>query len=109
MTALRRTTYMASHTKLPENNYFHRYEPPLKVTIPRPTEIPRARGVMSTGKYGGNLRIRCTNAEYDMAKEIADSLGLTLAGFGRWCIVRCAMALKEHRDNESDNIEADGA
>ncbi len=81
------------------------YEYPLKITIPTPSYIPLARGVNSTSKYGGNLRVRCSNSEYDQAKEEADRLGITLASFCRWSITRVAQALKQHREEGSSNIE----
>lgn len=81
------------------------YEAPLKITIPTPSYIPLARGVNSTSKYGGNLRVRCSNAEYDLIKDEAERLGITLASFCRWSITRVARALKQHRENGSDNIE----
>ena len=45
------------------------YEPPLKITIPTPSEFELGYGVNSTGKRGGNLRVRCTNKEYDAIKQ----------------------------------------
>jgi uncharacterized protein (DUF1778 family) len=80
------------------------YEPPLLIKIPIPTEMTRRRGINSTGRYGGNLRIRCTNAEYDMIKREAEMLGITLAGFSRWCIVRVAQALIDHRKSMSTSM-----
>ena len=80
------------------------YEPPLQVKIPIPTEMARRRGINSTGRYGGNLRVRCTNAEYDMVKREAERLDITLAGFSRWCIVHVAQALIDHRKNRSTSM-----
>jgi len=73
------------------------YEPPLKITIPTPNEIPQGFGINSTGKRGGNLRIRCTNKEYDAVQLEAHRLGISLAMFGRWSIVHVAKMLREHR------------
>ena len=74
------------------------YEPPLKITIPLPHEFPKSYGVDSTGKRGGNLRIRCTNKEYDEIQDEAARINLTLAMFCRWCCVYVAERLKEHRE-----------
>ena len=86
-----------------------KYDPPIKVSIPIPSHIPQARGIHATSGYGGNLRVRCTNDEYDLAQEEAKRLGLTLAGFCRWSIIHVAEALNRHRNEQSasDNAEAE--
>ncbi len=81
------------------------YDPPLKLTIPTPSHFVIKRGVHSTGGYGGNLRVRCTNAEYDLIGEEAEILGTTLANFCRWCAVRAAETLREHREQNKSEIE----
>ena len=82
------------------------YEPPLKISISAPNEIPQGFGPNSTGRRGGNLRIRCTNAEYDAIKKEANLLGLSLAMFSRWSIVHVAQELKKHRESASTSISA---
>ena len=77
------------------------YDPPLKITIPTPSEIPKGFGPNSTGKRGGNLRIRCTNAEYDMIQNEAERLGISLANFCRWCAVQVAEQMMIHRETGS--------
>jgi|TARA_R110000803_G_scaffold143461_2_gene209511 hypothetical protein len=79
------------------------YKPPLKITIPIPMKIPVNRGVNATGKRGGNLRVRCTNAEYDMIQEEASKIGLTLAMFCRWSSLKVAQQLEEHRLSNSNS------
>ena len=74
------------------------YEPPIKIMITTPSEIPQGFGPNSTGKRGGNLRVRCTNSEYDMIQIEAAELGISLATFCRWCAVHAAEQLKKHRD-----------
>ena len=74
------------------------YEPPLTITISTPDEIPKGFGPNSTGGRGGNLRVRCTNAEYDMLKEEARLVGVSQAMFTRWCAVQVATKLKQHRE-----------
>ena len=80
------------------------YEPPLKITIPLPREIEKGFGINSTGRYGGNLRVRCTNREYDLIKHEADKLDISLAMFGRWCAVFVASRLLEHRKANSTDM-----
>ena len=80
------------------------YDPPLKITIPLPTEIPRLRGILATTKYGGNLRVRCSNAEYDLIQQEANKIGLTINAFMRFVGRAVAKALKEHRTNGSTSI-----
>ena len=80
------------------------YEPPLKITITTPNEIPQGFGPNSTGKRGGNLRVRCTNAEYDAIQLEAVFLGISLAMFTRWCAIHVATKLKQHRDASSISI-----
>jgi hypothetical protein len=80
------------------------YEPPLRIAIATPSEIPQGFGPNSTGKRGGNLRVRCTNAEYDAIKVEALKLNISLATFCRWCAVQVADKLKEHRDGESTDV-----
>jgi len=82
------------------------YEPPLKITIPAPNVFPKSFGPNSTGGRGGNLRVRCTNLEYDAIQIEAALLDLSLAMFCRWCIVQVAQQLKEHRDNNSTDVIA---
>jgi hypothetical protein len=77
------------------------YEPPLRISIPLPAEIPIGFGPNSTGRRGGNLRVRVTDAEYDAMQIEAALLDVSLAKFVRWCAVHVAQTLKEHRDNES--------
>tara|TARA_E500000305_G_C4001783_1_gene227800 strand:- start:940 stop:1248 length:309 start_codon:yes stop_codon:yes gene_type:complete len=90
------------------------YEPPIQITISTPSEIPVGFGPNSTGRRGGNLRVRCTNNEYDAIKHEAELLNITLATFTRWCAVQAAQKLLQHRttkntsniigeDNESSN------
>ena len=74
------------------------YEPPVKVTIPIPSNFAVGYGVNATGKRGGNLRVRCTNKQYDAINAEAKLLGLTLATFCRWCAVHVAGKLLEHRE-----------
>lgn len=80
------------------------YEPPLKITITTPNEIPHGFGPNSTGKRGGNLRVRCTNSEYDQIKHEASLLGISLATFCRWCAVHAAQGLALHREEQSTDI-----
>lgn len=90
------------------------YDPPLKIFIPLPAHMPTTHGAFSTAHRGGNFRIRCTNAEYDAVQEEAKRLNISLANFGRWCMVRVAEHLKEHRLSNStaevvgENNEVDG-
>ncbi len=80
------------------------YEPPLKIAIALPNEFPKGFGINSTGKRGGNLRIRCTNKEYDAIQKEAICLGISLAMFGRSCIVQVATRLLEHREASSTSM-----
>ena len=82
------------------------YETPLKITIPIPNPIPLGRGNNSTGRRGGNLRVRCTNKEYDLVQEEAAVLGLGISPFSRWCVLHCAKALRKHRRGKESDIEA---
>jgi len=82
------------------------YDPPLKIWIPLPSPMPRARGRQSTGGFGGNLRVRCTDEEYMLVQSEAAELGLSIAAFSRWCIVQTANTLKGHRDAGSTNYIA---
>ena len=94
-------TLLHSPTQNERKNLMMSYDPPYKISIPTPSEIPKGFGPNSTGKRGGNLRIRCANAEYDMLAEEAAELGITIANFGRWCSVQVAQKLREHRLNNS--------
>jgi hypothetical protein len=80
------------------------YEPPLRIIIPTPNELPQGYGVNSTGKRGGNLRVRCTNKEYDAIKHEASLLGISLAMFTRWCAVHVAANLTKHRKTLSTSM-----
>ena len=82
------------------------YEPPLKITITTPDVIEQGFGPNSTGGKGGNLRVRCTNAEYDRIQEEAIRLGITLAMFCRWCSIQVAERLQEHREANSTDMSA---
>ena len=80
------------------------YEMPLRIAIPIPTELPVGYGVNSTGKRGGNLRVRCTNKEYDAIRHEASLLGISLAMFTRWCAVHVAANLLKHREASSTSM-----
>ena len=80
------------------------YEVPLRIAIPIPTEFPIGYGVNSTGKRGGNLRVRCTNKEYDAIRHEASLLGISLAMFTRWCAVHVAANLLIHREASSTSM-----
>ena len=80
------------------------YEAPLRIAIPTPTDLPIGYGVNSTGKRGGNLRVRCTNKEYDTIQHEAALLGMTLAMFTRHCAVHVAAQLSKHREAKSTSI-----
>jgi uncharacterized protein (DUF1778 family) len=80
------------------------YEVPLRIAIPIPTEFPIGYGVNSTGKRGGNLRVRCTNKEYDAIRHEASLLGISLAMFTRWCAVHVAANLLKHRETSSTSM-----
>ena len=82
------------------------YEIPLQIAIPIPTEIEIGYGVNATGKRGGNLRVRCTNKEYDAIQHEAAILGLSLAMFVRSCSTNVAAQLLKHRETESTSMSA---
>ena len=77
------------------------YEPPIQITISTPNTIPIGFGPNSTGKRGGNLRVRCTNNEYDAIKHEAELLNISLATFTRWCATHVAKKLSQHRETQS--------
>jgi hypothetical protein len=80
------------------------YQPPPEITIPTPNEIPKGFGPNSTGKRGGNLRVRCTDREYDAISYEASKLNISLAMFCRWCCVQVAQKLKHDRILQSTEI-----
>ena len=82
------------------------YEPPLKITITIPSPIAHGYGPNSTGRRGGNLRIRCTNKEYDAIQGEATKLNLSLAMFCRSCAIQVAQRLEAHRIDKRTDIEA---
>jgi hypothetical protein len=88
-------------------NAVKRYDPPLLLRIPLPSEIPRSKGPDATSGYGGNLRIRCTDEEYNMIKEEAALLDLTTANFCRWVILHSASALRKHREEDSEDYKVE--
>ena len=83
-----------------------KYDPPIKLYIPLPSPFPIGRGPNATSSFGGNLRVRCTDEEYNLIQLEAYLLGLSLAGFSRWCILHAAKALKKHREEESTSDSA---
>ena len=90
------------------------YTVPNKLSISTPNIIPKGFGPNSTGRRGGNLRVRCTNKEYDAIQHEAKLLNITLATFTRWCAVHVAQELLQHRrdtigeDNESNSNNPEG-
>jgi len=95
--------YVIPISSVPKDNNMT-YDPPLNLSIPLPCSIPRARGLHSTGGFGGNLRVRCTDDEKLLVQSEAHKLGLTLSSFSRWCIIHAAQSLKEHRNVTTGNI-----
>ena len=82
------------------------YDPPLKLMITTPSQIPTGYGPNATGKAGGNLRVRCTDAEYKAIQLQAQLLGLSLSNFCRSAILKTAKALELHRLANSTDIQA---
>jgi hypothetical protein len=83
------------------------YSPPLALTIPLPTDIPRSRGIFATTGYGGSLRVRCSDEQYDLVKEEAALLDISLACFCRWVIIHAASSLRKHREEQSDTYDVE--
>ena len=81
-----------------------KYRPPLGITIPLPYHITRGIGTSATSGRGGNLRVRCTDKEYDLVMSEAKRLGLPLANFSRFIIVHVAEQLKRHREEGLDDF-----
>jgi len=81
---------------------------PKTISIPLPQDIPRARGIHSTGGFGGNLRVRCTDDEKLLVQSIANDLGITMSSFSRWCIVHSAQSLKEHQNATTSSTNNNG-
>ena len=105
--ASNQTTSPPSLTSCDQSDSSVAYDTPIKVTIPVPSEIPRARGPNSTSQYGGNLRVRCSNQEYDLVFDEAAMLGVTPSNFCRWSIVQTALAVQEHRLSKSKSDTAE--
>jgi hypothetical protein len=87
--------------------YMTQYSPPLIIKLPLPCEIPRGKGISKTSGYGGNLRVRCTDAEYDLIEHEASTLGITIANFCRHLAINGAKALRKHREEESKSYEVE--
>ena len=62
----------------------------VKVTIPFPSYIPRARGIHAVGKFGTVLKAKCSQEEFDEVQEAADTIGITKAELIRWSCVHVA-------------------
>ena len=80
---------------------------PLKLIIPLPSHYRYGVGEQSTRGKSGNLRVRCSSADYNTIKEEANRLGLTVSSFVRWCAVQAALAIAAHRDKSSESIESE--
>ena len=92
------------------------YEPPLTVTIPVPCDVPRARGIHSTGQFGDNMYVRITPEERELIAEEARLLGIVnakgegkIAPFVRWAAVYTANALRKERGDDRVVRILDGA
>jgi len=77
-------------------------DPPTHVEIPTPGNIPRARGIHSTGRFGNSLRARISLDDYEIITQMAAELGLSISMFVRWASVYTAKALKDAHDG-TDN------
>ena len=70
---------------------------PLKVEIPIPSEIPRARGIHSTEKFGTKMKVRYSVDEEMLVKEQAKRIGVGTSQFIRWASVHLAKALMQYK------------
>lgn len=75
---------------------------PLKVTIPTPSDIPRARGIYATTSFGDNLKVRCSGVEIELIDKASAIVGSKRANFIRWCAVHVAQMLVEWNDGRLD-------
>ena len=82
------------------------YEPPLQITISLPSKFVKTYGPESTGHYGGNLRVRCTDKEYELVRELADDLQISIACFTRSCAVQVARILQKHKLDQHTSMMA---
>lgn len=81
------------------------YEPPMRLCIPLPSEITRARGVHSAGALGANIRVRISKMERRLIEKEAERLGLNMSSFTRWCAVYAAHTLKKDRESRDERVD----
>lgn len=75
----------------------------LRLTIPYPSYLPRARGIHAVGKFGTLLKAKCTLEEKDLVQQAATQAGVTPSEFIRWCSCWCAReVLKDVPDARQD-------
>lgn len=77
----------------------------LTITIPMPSDIPRARGVNSTGRFNDSLRVRMSQADRELIEGEAELLGMSYSMFVRWCAIYAAAALRRRRDGERVEVD----
>lgn len=79
---------------------------PMRCIIPTPVYAPRARGMHSTGRFGHNLRVRCSVEDFQLIETEAKRIGIPVAMFVRHCAVFTAEYLRNYHDDrgkEHDN------
>lgn len=72
----------------------------LTVTIPRPSHIPRSRGIYAVNKFNTNFKIFTSKQEMEIIEQACAALGISKSSFGRWCCFYVAAKIvgedKEH-------------
>lgn len=66
------------------------------IEIPLPHIIPRGKGIRGT-TYGSDtsIRTRLPKHEREAVEEAANTMGVTLSNFIRWCAVQAASEINQ--------------
>jgi CYTH domain-containing protein len=76
---------------------------PLTLTIPLPHHQPRTRGIYATGRFGANIRVRCSSQDAELVTKAAAALGMSESEFIRFVMTHAAAQLLEAVNGDADD------
>jgi hypothetical protein len=77
----------------------------VRLAIPWPSYVPRARGIHAIGKFGARYIVKTSIEDFNLIRQAAAKCGVTETEFNRWAMVQVAkevMCYERSSDPEAD-------
>lgn len=72
----------------------------LKIVIPYPSYIPRARGIHAVNKLNSCVKVHLSYDEKEILERCCDALGLSQSNLLRWLSVYAATQILKDKEKE---------